>query len=547
MTVTIDLPSNAADPAVIATGTGPVAGASAESMGGKAFGLLRLAQLGLPVPPAFVLGTAYCKRFFGDGGRLPPGFREVLARGVSRLEEITGRQFGGQRRPLLLSVRSGAPVSMPGMMDTVLNIGLNEAAVAGLIRLTGNPRMAWDSYRRLVQGFGEIVLDVRPDAFDRVVDAQIAAAGIASERELDWAALRQTARDFLEVTHALGTRAFPQDPMDQLEAAAEAVFRSWMSPRAAAYRKLNAIDDSIGTAVTIQAMAFGNAGGTSGAGVGFTRNPATGENALYIDFLFNAQGEDVVSGRHAVRDTERLPLVLPAVHADLLRIKSVLEREFGDVQDFEFTVESGRLYLLQVRRGKRTPWAALKIAVDLVDEGVIAPEAALARLDGLDLNHLERVRLTNDTAQPLAEGTPAGTGVAVGSIALEPATAAQFAAAGTPAILVRTDIDTADIAGFAAAEGILTASGGRTSHAAVVARQLGKVCVVGCAGVSVDLAARRLKIGPQDFHEGDFISLDGDRGRIFAGRLPVERERPTALLERVAEWRGQAQRKPAAP
>ncbi len=522
---------------LVVPGGEPQPEASRATMGGKGFGLLRLARLGLPVPPAFVLDTGYCRSYFENGHRLPKGFRETLARGIARLEEASGKQFGGARRPLLVAVRSGAPVSMPGMMDTILNVGLNDQTVQGLMRMTGNPRLAWDSYRRLLHGFAEVVLEARGDAFDHVVDAHIVADGVASDRELDTAALRQITHDYLELTQALGSHPFPQDPMDQLEAACEAVFRSWMSARAIEYRRLNGIDDGAGTAVTVQAMAFGNAGGASGAGVGFTRNPATGENALYIDFLFNAQGEDVVSGRHAVQDTARLPFVLPGVHADLNRIKSVLEREFRDMQDFEFTVESGQLYLLQVRRGKRTPWAALKIAADLVDEELIDEGEALERLEAIDLDHIERVRLVGQVDAPLAVATPAGTGVAVGAIALDPMRAAELAAAGTPVILVRADIDTADVAGFAAADGILTAAGGRTSHAAVVARQLGKVCLVGCAALSVDPASRCCRIGGRDFREGDALSLDGDRGHVYAGRMPVTRERPTALLERVAGWR----------
>lgn len=522
---------------VVLPGVEPQPEASRTTMGGKGFGLLRLARLGLPVPPAFVLDTEFCRAYFEEGHRLPKGFRETLARGIARLEEASGRQFGGARRPLLVAVRSGAPVSMPGMMDTILNVGLNDQTVQGLIRLTGNPRLAWDSYRRLVRGFAEVVLGVRGDAFDRVVDVRIVADGVTSDRELDTTALRQITHDCLELTQALGTHPFPQDPMDQLESACEAVFRSWMSARAIEYRRLNGIEEGAGTAVTIQAMAFGNAGGASGAGVGFTRNPATGENALYVDFLFNAQGEDVVSGRHAVQDTARLPLVLPAVHADLIRIKDVLEREFRDMQDFEFTVESGCLYLLQVRRGKRTPWAALKIATDLVEEGLIGEGEALERLKAVDLDHIERVRLAGPAEAPLAVATPAGTGVAVGAIALDPSRATELAAAGTPVILVRADIDTADVAGFAVADGILTATGGRTSHAAVVARQLGKVCLVGCATLTVDPAGRRCRIGEREFHEGDALSLDGDHGRVYAGRLPVTHERPSALLERVANWR----------
>lgn len=513
------------------------ASANAGTMGSKAYGLMRLARLGLDVPPAFVLGTEICRAYF-ECGKLPEGTRELLARGLRELEAATDRGFGRERRPLFLSVRSGAPVSMPGMMETILNIGLNEQSLRGFLRMTGNPRQVQDCYRRLVRDFAEVVRGADAASFDALAQARAVEEGLTHVRDLDSAALAAIAQESVALSQALTGEPFPQDPMEQLLAAVEAVFRSWASDKARRYRALNGIDERMGTAVAIQSMVFGNTGATSGAGVGFTRDPATGENRLYLDFLFNAQGEDVVSGRHAVHDTAHLPRRLPAVAAELARMKDVLEAEFRDMQDFEFTVENGRLYLLQTRNGKRTPWAALRMAVDMVHDGLIAPEEALKRLDGIALDRLERFRFADGAGvAPLASAVPASIGVAVGHIAFDSRRAAAFAAEGRPALLVRDDISTGDIEGIAAAAGVLTGSGGRTSHAAVVARQLGKVCLVGCADLRILPEKGLCTIGGREFREGDELTLDGDQGRIFAGALPVVSERPEAELAEVARWR----------
>lgn len=515
------------------------ASAGIEEIGSKAHGLLRLARLGLPVPPAFVLGTELCRDYFARGAQLPESTRGLLARGLVRLEETTLHRFGAARRPLLVSVRSGAPISMPGMLQTILNIGLCEQSLHGLIRATGNPRQAWDCYRRLIRDFAEVVYGVEIGPFGRLVDRRCAEEDGVDASDLDASALSQITQESLEVALALTGQPFPQDPMDQLLAAVEAVLRSWESDRAKAYRRLNGIDDRMGTAVTVQAMVFGNAGGTSGAGVGFTRDPATGENRLYLDFLFNAQGEDIVAGKRAIYGTEELPRRLPAVAAALARAKTVLEAEFRDMQDFEFTVESGRLFLLQTRDGKRTPWAALHVATEMVREGLIEPPEALRRLEGLPLDQLERVRLADAMRPPpLAKAKPASIGVAVGEIALEAERAVAVAADGRAVILVRDEISTADIDGIAAAAGVLTAMGGKTSHAAVVARQLGKVCLVGCDQLRIDASGKTCRIGEQRFKEGDALTLDGDTGAIYAGKLSVIRERPEAELAELACWRG---------
>jgi pyruvate,orthophosphate dikinase len=512
--------------------------ASAETLGNKAFGLLRLARLGLAVPPAFVLGTALCRQYFEDGGRLPDDIRDVLAYGIGRLEAATGQSFGSLRRPLLVSVRSGAAVSMPGMMETILNIGLGEKSARGLLRTTGNPRLVRDCYRRLLRDFAEVVRGAAPQPFDALIERECAREGLAGAGELDGASLGRIIEESHALTRALTGDDFPQDPMAQLLAAVEAVFQSWNSEKARNYRRLNGIADSAGTAVTVQTMVFGNAGSDSGAGVGFTRDPATGANTPYLDFLFNAQGEDVVAGRHAVLDAGVLRQRLPAVAAELGRVRTLLETEFRDMQDFEFTVEHGRLFLLQTRNGKRTPWAALKIAVDLVHEERISPQEALERLDKLPLDRLERQRLAEGAeAKLLGTAVPASIGVAIGEIVLDPKRAAERAAEGRRVILVRADISTADIEGLAAAAGVLTTAGGRTSHAAVVARQLGKVCLVGCTALRVEPAERRCRLGAEKLQEGEILTLDGDNGRIYRGELPIIRERPVAELAEVAAWR----------
>jgi pyruvate,orthophosphate dikinase len=507
---------------------------SPDVVGAKAHGLMRLDALGLPVPPAFVLGTAHSRGVLA--ARDPP--LALLSAGIRQLEGATGRIFGGARRPLLVAVRSGAPVSMPGMMDTVLDVGMNAETVRGLVRATGNARLAWDCQRRLVHSFAATVEGLPPEPFERLVRRRLDSEGASRPCQLDAPALRDLARDSLDLFRDLSGRSFPQDPLEQLQAAVRAVFRSWDSPRAAAYRTLKGIPGEAGTAAMVQAMVFGNAGPTSGAGVGFTRNPVTGGDELYLDFLFDAQGEDLVSGREAARDATRLAAVLPHVAEELGRVRAVLETAFRDLQEFEFTVEDGRLYLLQTRAGKRTPWAAARVAVDLVREGLIDVPTALASLEGIAIDRLERVRLVAGPAQaPLATATPAGMGVAVGAIALDASVAWSRAAAGEPVVLVRREISTEDLPGLAVADGIVTTTGGRTSHAAVVARELGKACLVDCRGLRIDLETRRCAFESRTLAEGETVSLDGESGLVFAGRLPVEREKPVEMLELLQRWR----------
>jgi pyruvate,orthophosphate dikinase len=510
----------------------------ASAVGAKARGLLELTRLGLPVPAAFVLGTALCQEYFARGGELPATAGQMLARGLARLEAATGRQLGSARRPLLLAVRSGAPVSMPGMMETILNIGLGEATLPGLLRMTGNPRLARDCYRRVVRDFCAVVHGAPTAVFDAIVARHCSEGGVASARELDSAALARITEESLEAALIAVGEPFPQSPMEQLRQAVEAVLRSWESDKARRYRRLNHIDDRSGTAVIIQAMVFGNAGASSGAGVGFTRDPATGENRLYLDFLFNAQGEDVVAGRQDADDAVSLAHRLPHIAAELERIKQVLEIDRRDMQDFELTVEDGRLYLLQTRSAKRTPWAALRIAVDLVREGRITPAEALTQLEGIDVERIERTVLQPGCgAVPIASATSASLGVAAGRLVFDARRAAVLARENHALILARPDIQTSDIEGIAAAGGVLTATGGRTAHAAVVARQLGKVCLVGCHALRIDPDGRSCLLGERRLVEGEEVTLDGDSGRVYAGRLPVVRQGAEAELAEVARWR----------
>jgi pyruvate, orthophosphate dikinase len=518
-------------PFLVGCGARPAAVPGPQELGFKAHNLARMAALGLPVPPAFVLGTAWCAR----AGELQ---REHWAPALAALESACGLAFGDAHRPLLLSVRSGAPVSMPGMLDTVLNIGLADRTLPGLVRLTGNPRLAWDAYRRLVAAYGEVVLGVPARAFE--ADLASACAG-CDERELDYAQLRTLARLHLATLEREAGRPFPQDPMEQLETAIAAVFASWDSDKSRTWRQLRKLPQAPGTAVTVQRMVFGNAGGTSGAGVGFTRHPSTGAPEPWVDFLFDAQGEDVVSGRRSAPGHRALAAVLPRVWAELVEAARRLERGLGDMQDFEFTVEQAHLYLLQARAGQRTPQAAARIALDLFDEGIIGRDEALARTRGLDAERLARVQLAPAqgvaSAPPLAQATSACTGVASGPIALDEAAARAAAHAGHPAILVRAQAETADIAALDLAAGLLTQRGARTSHAAVVARQLGKVCLVGCEALGIDLAARAVRIAGREWREGEWLSLDGNTGAVYAGQVRTVRSTPQDLLQRLDRLR----------
>ena len=510
-------------------------GGGKEEVGNKAWNLMRMAKAGLPVPAGFVLPTEWCR--LHRAGRLDPdALRRTLDVGISRLETANGLGFGAPRRPLLVSVRSGAAASMPGMMETVLDIGLNAPTIDGLTLHTGNPRLGWDSYRRLVAGYAEVVAGLPVAPFDALEAASLAVSDAAGVNELDHASLRALVRAMLVKYRELAGVAFPEDPREQLMRAVLAVLQSWDAPKAAAYRRLNGIDDDSGTAVTVQTMVYGNADGLSGAGVGFTRNPATGVHEFYFDFQAGGQGEDVVAGRQVIGDALRLARVLPRVWTELQEACVKLEALFRDAQDFEFTVQARRLFLLQTRRAKRTDWAALRIAVDLVAEGVITPKEALESLESVAIDRIVRSRFQLPLPPPLARAVVAGFGVTSGMIALDSDSVARMAAGDEPVILVRRDIATSDIDGLARSAGVLTALGGRTSHGAVVARQLGKVCLVSCPGLTVDLNRRTCRIGDQELREGEAISLDGNDGAVYRGAFSVMTEQPEKELASVAGW-----------
>lgn len=510
---------------------------SPDSIGFKAHNLWRMARAGLPVPPAFVVTTEACRTFHAADGHLPESLDTLIGAQLRRLESATGRNFNGTRRPLIVSVRSGAPVSMPGMLETVLDVGLNDVTVRALMRQCGNPRLAWDCYRRFVESYAQTVDGQELSPFARLANAICLKEGVTSTRELDALALRELLQQSQDTYHALTGSRVPQDPREQLLAAIAAVFRSWSSAKAQEYRRLKGIDENLGTAATVQVMVFGNAGGASGSGVGFTRNPATGEHELYVDFLFNAQGEDVVSGRYSLSGAVQIDAMLPAIGAALREIADRLERIFGDMQEFEFTVEEGELQMLQTRAGQRTGWAACRIAVDLVAEGLMDIKTALQRLKGIRLDQVMRLRVTPHEGQsPVARATPASIGVATGAIALDSKAARRMTATGTPCLLVRSETSTDDIAGLAVCEGVLTAAGGRTAHAAVVARQLDKVCLVDCRTLVIDIEHRRIRLGEHSFVEGDMLTFDGEAGDIYAGKVTARREQPTAVIEVIRRW-----------
>jgi pyruvate,orthophosphate dikinase len=529
---------------IVRIGDGSCRRHSAETIGAKAANLARMATLGLPVPPAFVLPVRLCAAIVEGEAQARDHVRAGLREGIAFLEQVTGRQFGGSRRPLLVSVRSGAARSMPGMLDTVLDVGCTATAVRGLIRMTGNPRFAWDCRRRFLESYGGVVLGLDKALLAGPL-AQIAAAeGGANEHALDNEAMERLARAQQQAIEDEGERV-AEDAMEQLESAAHAVYRSWMSERARTYRRLQHLDDLHGTAVTVQAMVFGNAGANSGAGVAFSRDPSTGAAQPVIEVLFGAQGEDVVSGNRTPDTEAAIAKALPQVAAQLRETLHLLEREFADVQDAEFTIENGKLWMLQTRTAKRTPIAALRFAIDFVRQGSITPAQALLRLDGIDLGALARQTIAGVDA-PAARGTGASIGVAVGRAAFDSDSAQRMAAEGEPVILMRRDTSTADVAGFAVSAGIVTAVGGRTAHAALVTRQMGKPSVVGCAALEVDSAGRRARLAGHALKEGDWLAIDGEAGLVYRGRGTVAIEKPQAELDEVAHWRVAAHKHSAA-
>jgi pyruvate, orthophosphate dikinase len=515
---------------------------SAETIGAKAANLARMAALGLPVPPAFVLPVELCADVIGNDPQAERHLCEGLKQGIEFLENATGKRFGDRRNPLLVSVRSGAARSMPGMLDTVLNVGCTSEAVQGLIRITGRPRLAWDCRRRFLESFAETVLGFEIGPLAARLAELTASEGVLNDRELDSEAIERLAADERTLVEG-GDDAWLEDANLQLEAAARAVYRSWMSERAQTYRRLQKLDGLKGTAVTVQTMVFGNGGLSSGAGVAFSRDPSTGAARPMIDLVLDAQGEDVVSGRRTPDTEETILRSLPMLSAEIGAVLKQLEQAFCDVQDVEFTVEDGKLWILQTRSAKRTPRAALRIAIDLVHEGLISSEQALERIADIDLASLVEISLAS-TGQPVVTGIGASGGIASGRAAFASASASRFSAAGDPVILMRPDTSTEDVAGFAIAAGIVTAVGARTAHAALVARQMGKPCVVGCSSMAFESTAGRARLGEAVISEGDWITIDGDSGELYLGHLNTIVTRPNVELDEVAGWKRQASQAP---
>ena len=513
-------------------------------LGGKGANVAEMQRIGVPVPDGFTVTTEACVAAMNAGGAWPEGLWEGVLDRLAAFEERTGRRLGDPERPLLVSVRSGAVFSMPGMMDTILNLGINDAAVQGLAAESGNPRFAWDSYRRFVQMFGEVVLGVPSDDFEHALSQLKRERGAKADTDLTAEDLQELVGIFKGiVAESAGPDAFGDDPREQLRLAINAVFESWQNPRAAVYRRANDIPDDLGTAVNVMQMVFGNLGETSATGVCFTRNPATGVKELYGEFLVNAQGEDVVAGIRTPRPLAELEGELPEAYAELLATMARLEAHYGDMQDIEFTIEQGRLYLLQTRNGKRTAQAAVRVACDMVDEGVITKEQAVQRIDPKQLDQLLHPTIDPDAPRDLiASGLNASPGAGVGEVVLDADLAEQRGKAGHPVILVRWETTPDDIHGVIVAQGVITAHGGMTSHAAVVARGMGKPCVAGVEGLQIDMQGRRVLVAGRELAEGDVITMDGSTGEVFAGGLPLVPPRFDEHFQRITAWADELRR-----
>ena len=491
------------------------------ALGGKGANLAEMTNLGVPVPSGFTIACHACIDYLREG-TFPAALREEAMRALQRVEETTGRGFGDQRNPLLVSVRSGAPVSMPGMMETILNLGLNDRTVVGLAQQSGSARFAYDSFRRFIQMYGDVVLGVPVHDFEQLLRAKRLTAGVESDAELPEESLRNLVEEYKGLVRTRTGAPFPMDPVEQLWGAVEAVWRSWTLKKAVDYRKVNGIPDDLGTGVNVVAMVFGNMGDDSGTGVAFTRDPSTGERTFYGEFLINAQGEDVVAGIRTPLSISEMANRLPEAYAELLETQDRLERHFREMQDIEFTVERGKLYLLQTRTGKRTAAAALRIAMEMVEDGLITREEAVRRVMPQQLDQLLHPIIDGAVrATPIATGLPASPGAASGHAVFDPDTAERRAAKGESVILVREETTPEDFHGMVAARAILTTRGGMTSHAAVVARGMGKCAIVGAKDIAVDLERRRFEVNGAAVEEGEWITLDGATGRVYNGQLPT--------------------------
>ncbi len=530
-------------------------GTMKDVLGGKGAGLAEMARIGLPVPAGFTISTGVCAWVASHdgkkggrgkkGGKYPPGLEKLVDQAMKRVEQEMGARFGDAKNPLLVSVRSGAKISMPGMMDTVLNLGLNDETVDGLAAQSGNPRFAWDCYRRFVQMFGDVVLGMKPqspterDPFEVLLEAKKHERGVQLDHELTTDDLKALVATFKAEIRTRTGKEFPADPKAQLWAATGAVFGSWNNERAVVYRRLNRIPGDMGTAVNVCSMVYGNMGEDSGTGVAFTRNPSTGEPLFYGEYLLNAQGEDVVAGIRTPRPIAELKREMPKVYAELDRVRKILEKRYREMQDVEFTIQKGRLWMLQTRTGKRTGFAAVRIAVDMVNEKLITDREALLRIDAESLNQLLRPVFDGDAkgaaltnGRLLSKGLPAGPGAACGRIAFSAEDALERKRRGEPVILARVETSPEDIEGMNAALGILTSRGGMTSHAALVGRQMGKVCVVGCGEIAMDYAAGTLTSRGTTLRAGDFLSIDGNTGEVIGGEIPTK---PSEVVQVLLE------------
>ncbi len=507
-------------------------------LGGKGAGLAEMTRIGLPVPSGFTITTEVCNEYYSVGGKFPEGLEEEMLEYLHKLEKKVNKKFGSKENPLLVSVRSGAPVSMPGMMDTILNLGLNDETVKGLEELTQDKRFAYDSYRRFISMFGNVVMGIKHEKFEEILESVKNKYGVKFDSEIPAEGLIEVVERYKELYKKETGEDFPQDPYKQLMMAVEAVFKSWNNKRAIEYRRIYKIPETLGTAVNIQMMVFGNAGFDSGTGVGFTRDPSTGENKLYGEYLLNAQGEDVVAGIRTPKPIDELKNDIPTAYEELLRVKDILEKHYRDIQDFEFTIEKGKLYMLQTRTGQRTPIAAVKIAVDMVEEGLIKKEEAIMRVDPHQVELLLHPMIDPKVnVKPIAKGLPASPGAAFGKVVFDTDEAALRGNNGDEIILVRPETTPEDIHGMVAAKGILTARGGMTSHAAVVARGMGKPCVVGCEEIKINMDEGYFvtQDGTKVSKE-DYITIDGGTGRVILGKAPLVEPEIGGNLEKLLKF-----------
>ena len=511
-------------------------------LGGKGCNLAEMTGLGMPIPQGFTVTTEACTEYYNCGKTISKEIEDQIFEALAWLEGVNGKKFGDTEDPLLVSVRSGARASMPGMMDTILNLGLNDVAVEGFAKKTGNPRFAYDSYRRFIQMYSDVVMEVPKSYFEKIIDEMKEAKGVTYDTELTADDLKELAEKFKGVyKEAMNGEEFPQEPKDQLMGAVKAVFRSWDNPRAIVYRRMNDIPGDWGTAVNVQTMVFGNKGDTSGTGVAFTRNPSTGEKGIFGEYLINAQGEDVVAGVRTPQPITQLEKDLPECYKQFMDLAMKLENHFHDMQDMEFTIEEGKLYFLQTRNGKRTAPAAIKIACDLVDEGQITPEEAVCRIEAKSLDQLLHPTFDADAlkaGEVIGSALPASPGAAAGKVIFtaEEAKEAGIGGKGERVILVRLETSPEDIEGMHAAQGILTVRGGMTSHAAVVARGMGTCCISGCGEIEIDEEKKEFKLGGYTFHEGDYISLDGTTGKIYKGDIKTNEASVSGDFGRVMGW-----------